>query len=532
MFRQKVTPIPFTEVLTQDDRIQTVTNLPSLDLSSDDESKRSVKLKFDQQSTDWASIYVATSVTFVGAVQFSLYFSSLWPYLQVIDPSATETFFGAIIASYSLGQMLASPLVGYWSNKIKTSIPPLYMGLCLMFIGNCIYFFAPIIPIPVSKKYLILVSRFLTGSGSANISLLRAYASTASTGKDRSKAIALVTGGLALGMTMGPGFQLLFTPLGPKGLQVAKNILINIYTAPALAGCAMNMLGIFLIKKYFIEKHIGIPDSADKEKHGELPPYDKFALLICYITRFCQMFIVCNLESIGTPLAMTMFAWDRPTVVRNVSVSQVLQALVAFAVYSSYVKFNLGRVLNSKNVLYVSITGLIVFHLVTYSWPFLPGKMVTYNNLDVAASNGTELVGCNVDYFDWCDDIPPVNYIVFYTAYVLIIGISFPYINIALNTLFSKIIGPRRQAAQQGWLQVSGAAARFVGPVIISFLYTEFGPRWSWNVSIAVVVATLSLWVIFRERMVPLVVPEAFAHFQDQDDPDVKQPAKKKLNDV
>uniref|UniRef100_A0A7E4VI61 MFS domain-containing protein n=1 Tax=Panagrellus redivivus TaxID=6233 RepID=A0A7E4VI61_PANRE len=78
----------------------------------------------------------------------------------------------------------------------------------------------------------------------------------------------------------------------------------------------------------------------------------------------------------------------------------------------------------------------------------------------------------------------------------------------------------------------------FVGTIMIEaglnicFLYTEFGPRWSWNVSIAIVVATLLLWVIFRERMVPLVVPEEFAHFQDQDDPEVKQPVKKKLNEV
>jgi len=38
-----------------------------------------------------------------------------------------------------------------------------------------------------------------------NISLLKAYASSASTQRDRSRAIALVTGGVALGMTMGPG---------------------------------------------------------------------------------------------------------------------------------------------------------------------------------------------------------------------------------------------------------------------------------------------------------------------------------------
>uniref|UniRef100_A0A7E4W460 MFS domain-containing protein n=1 Tax=Panagrellus redivivus TaxID=6233 RepID=A0A7E4W460_PANRE len=452
--------------------------------------------------TDWTSIYVATT---------------------------TETFFGLIISCYSLGQILASPLVGYWSNRVRSSVGPLYMGLALMLIGNVIYFFTPILPIP-GKKYIILVSRVITGVGSANGSLLKAYASTASTGRDRSKAIAYVTGGLALGSTIGPAFQLLFTPLGATGWTITSNFRINIYTAPALCGILINIIGIFLVKKYFIENDVGIVKKIDKEKHGEeLPPYDKFALLVCYMIRFMQKFVSSNIESLGTPLAMTMFAWDRQTVIRNVAIVQAVQALVNLSVYLGYIKFNLGRVFNSKCVLYASISGLFLWHLVTYSWPFLTGTMVTYNNQDKIAANGTELVGCNVDYFNWCLDISPINAIVFYTACVIILGMCTPNINITLNTLFSKIIGPRPQAAQQGWLQVSAGAGRFVGPVIVSNLYTEFGPRWVWNAELAVVAVTLALCVLFRQRMVPLSVPGVFADFQDQDDPDLNE--KKRRNE-
>jgi hypothetical protein len=35
--------------------------------------------------TDWHSIYVASILSFVGTVQFSLYFSSLWPYVQIVS---------------------------------------------------------------------------------------------------------------------------------------------------------------------------------------------------------------------------------------------------------------------------------------------------------------------------------------------------------------------------------------------------------------------------------------------------------------
>lgn len=70
------------------------------------------------RTTYWRSIYIASALSFTGSAQFTLYFSSLWPYLQVIDRSITESFFGYIIAVYSVGQILASPALGYLSNRM------------------------------------------------------------------------------------------------------------------------------------------------------------------------------------------------------------------------------------------------------------------------------------------------------------------------------------------------------------------------------------------------------------------------------
>jgi hypothetical protein len=36
------------------------------------------------EKSDWRSLYVATFLSFCCAVQFSLYFSSLWPFLQIV----------------------------------------------------------------------------------------------------------------------------------------------------------------------------------------------------------------------------------------------------------------------------------------------------------------------------------------------------------------------------------------------------------------------------------------------------------------
>lgn len=82
--------------------------------------------------------------------------------------------------------------------------------------GNLIYLFAPILP--SNRKYAILVARVFVGIGEceyrilyllivyvlASLSLMQSYASTASLEKDRSRAIAINTGGLALGICIGP----------------------------------------------------------------------------------------------------------------------------------------------------------------------------------------------------------------------------------------------------------------------------------------------------------------------------------------
>uniref|UniRef100_A0A914DM25 Major facilitator superfamily (MFS) profile domain-containing protein n=1 Tax=Acrobeloides nanus TaxID=290746 RepID=A0A914DM25_9BILA len=75
-----------------------------------------------------------------------------------------------------------------------------------------------------------------------------------------------------------------------------------------------------------------------------------------------------------------------------------------------------------------------------------------------------------------------------------------------MSTLFSRIIGPRRQGTQQGMLQMSGSVARMAGPILISFLYTQYGPRIAWIMEGGVILLTVSLWMIFYRRMVPLKI--------------------------
>ncbi|KAF7634765.1 hypothetical protein Mgra_00005799 [Meloidogyne graminicola] len=448
------------------------------------------------------------------------------PYLQIMDSSASETFFGYIVASYSLGQLIASPIVGYFSNRFKKIRYFLYIGIFLAFLGNALYMCVHLFPIE-ERKYALLIGRFITGIGSSNISLLKAYASTASTQKDRSRAIALVTGGVALGMTMGPAFQLLFTPIGFPGFNfLISGLMLSMYTAPALMACLMNAVNAFCIFAFFHEVYTGLISSKSQLTKNELPlpKIDKRALFLCYLTRFTQMFINTNLETLGASLAMILFAWTRTETVKYFSLAQAIMSLLAFLIYLGFIFFRFEKYLRERVNLIISLFALFLFHILTYSYPFLSGEITTYSSeakrvrthtpspknfpLNITDDeNPEEHVGCDSYRFSWCSSVKPINPFYFYTCYILFIGLAFPNINVALNTLFSKIIGPRRQGFQQGLLQMSGGFARMIGPVAISFLYSAYGPQSAWLMEMAVITLNLTLLFTCYGRMVPLDIP-------------------------
>uniref|UniRef100_A0A1I7SRT4 MFS domain-containing protein n=1 Tax=Bursaphelenchus xylophilus TaxID=6326 RepID=A0A1I7SRT4_BURXY len=307
---------------------------------------------FNETRTEWTSIYSAALLSFISAVQFSLYLSSMWPYMQMLDKEITENFFGLVVSAYSVGQIVAAPLFGWWSNRIKKVSPPLSVGLTMMLLGNAMYIVMAVVPIP--NRILLLVGRLITGVGSGNVALLRTYASTASTTDDRSRAIAFVTCGQALGMVVGPVFQLIFTPLGFPGFELfVDKLRFNLYTAPAYLACLMNIAGMGLLRFAFVEKSVGIVtktcQSADAESQRveevevQLPKYDGCAILVCYATRFTDVFVRTNLETLGAAFAMMMFSMTEHESVAYNPAAQGVVGFLTFATYVFYIYFHLDK---------------------------------------------------------------------------------------------------------------------------------------------------------------------------------------------
>lgn len=82
-----------------------------------------------------------------------------------IDVSADASFLGWVVAAYSLGQMIASPLFGFWSNY-RPRREPLVCSIIINLSANIYYAYAYL---PAKdNKFHILMSRAFVGFGAGD----------------------------------------------------------------------------------------------------------------------------------------------------------------------------------------------------------------------------------------------------------------------------------------------------------------------------------------------------------------------------
>ncbi|EFP10412.1 hypothetical protein CRE_22973 [Caenorhabditis remanei] len=412
-------------------------------------SESSIESKSDQdddeRETSWQSIYLLTAIGMFCGIQFSIFFPTLWPFLNTVDPTASASFFGFITAAFSVGQGLASPVFGYWMNKAKSVRQPLVFGISIMILSNIIFCFVEGFP-EKQRRWVMMVARFFIGVGAGTIGVMRAYAATASSLKDRARAITFIQASYVIGMTFGP----------------------DSYTA--------------------------------------MPTFDTISVAVCVLTQFTLMFIITNLETIGSLYAKMMWGWTNAQAVEYTGILQAVNGLVGVLVYALFA-VKLGDYISQARERIFTIFGLalgVLYHVVTFPYPWGKDLHFELRNVTVHGKNETEELGCNPDKYRWCHYTKDVNFWIYASMYGVVLAACFPIVNISMNTLFSKILGARRQGTMQGIMLMAGSFARTVGPILVSWIFQEWGPEPIWGIEIFTLSVTAIFWIIFYRRMTPL----------------------------
>uniref|UniRef100_A0ABI7XH45 Major facilitator superfamily domain containing 8 n=1 Tax=Felis catus TaxID=9685 RepID=A0ABI7XH45_FELCA len=416
---------------------------------------------------------------FFSSVGFSIVIMSIWPYLQKIDQTADASFLGWVIASFSLGQMVASPVFGLWSNY-RPRKEPLIVSIFISVMANCLYAY---IHVPAShNKYYMLVARGLVGFGAGNVAVVRSYIAGATSLQERISSMANTSACQALGFILGPEHR-----VDDSGRQC---------------------------------KNVNFEEASTDEVQFPQGNIDQVAVLATNVLFFVVLFIFALFETIVTPLTMDMYAWTRKQAVLYDGIILAALGVEAILIFMG-VKL-LSKKIGERAIL---LGGLIVvwvgfFILLPWGNQFPKIQWEELHNNSIPNTTFGEIIitlwkspredhnegptGCPIEQA-WCFYTPMIHLAQFLTA-AMLIGVGYPSCNVTSYTLYSKVLGPKPQGVYMGWLTASGSAARILGPVFISQVYTSWGPRWAFSLVCGIVVLTIMLLGVVYRRLVPFSV--------------------------
>ncbi|XP_027021140.1 major facilitator superfamily domain-containing protein 8 [Tachysurus fulvidraco] len=474
----------------------------------------------DAERSRWRSIRVMYFTMFLSSVGFTIVITSIWPYLQKIDVSADASFLGWVVAVFSLGQMVASPLFGLWSNH-RPRKEPLVCSIVINITAN-IYYSYVYLP-PSHNKYHMLLARAFVGFGAGNVAVVRSYVAGATSLKERTSAMANMSACQALGFILGPALQAGLSFIGEKGFSLdVISLKFNMYTAPALLAACFGIINILLVLIVLREHHVDDhgnqirPINYVSTEHLVVPPeaegnIDQVAVLTSNILFFIILFIFAVFETIATPLSMDMFAWTRKEAVLY---NGIILAAIGF---ESIIVFLVVKLISVRfGDRPVLLGGLVIIFMGFFillpwgnqypkiQWADLQNNSMPALGHSLVSNTSVEPTGCPSDQ-TWCQ-FTPVIHLAQYLTSDLLIGVGYPACNVMSYTLYSKILGPKPQGVYMGWLTASGSAARTLGPVFVSHVYTMLGPRWTFSLICGVVLVAILLLSAMYRRLISFSV--------------------------
>jgi len=260
-------------------------------------------------------------------------------------------------------------------------------------------------------------------------------------------------------------------------------------------------------------------------------------LIISSITCFGSCYC-----SLGTAMTTDMLGWNETTAIIVIGI-----AFAAAGIYNGVLYALMGflaRKVGERNLLLVaalfSLLGPV--SLFPYSGAPPPLKNETIGNLTTLSSiitavhepwiyelsgqpidsmewlhsainltileipGGSELGGCPASLQPWCLTMPAIKLIQFIFGF-LFIATGYPFGNAMGNAMFSKVLGPHAQGTWLGILNAGGCVSRTLSPILVSALYTQYGPRATFGFMAAVIASTIVVIGISYRRLIPYKYP-------------------------
>ncbi len=121
---------------------------------------------------------------------------------------ASAAVVGALVAAFSVAQLLSAPAWGKMSDRYGRR-PAILFGLLVSAVAYVIFAFA-------GSIWLLFLSRIIQGLGGGTIGVVQAYVTDITEGKDRAKALGWLSAVTSLGAVVGPALGSLLVKFGGR----------------------------------------------------------------------------------------------------------------------------------------------------------------------------------------------------------------------------------------------------------------------------------------------------------------------------
>jgi len=387
-----------------------------------------------------AKIGIVFLIVFIDLVGFGIVIPILPLYADEYGPS--PVVFGILMASFSIMQFFAAPILGRLSDRIGRR-PVLLVSLLGSAVGYVFFGIA-------GSLAMLFASRIIDGISGGNISTAQAVIADITGPEDRAKGMGIIGAAFGLGFILGPAIGALLVTVAPW--------------LPGIGAAVASLIAFVLVLTR-------LPETLDIEARREARrhPLNLSSLVealshplvgLCLLMVFFTIFAFANFETTFAQFAKLRFAYTTSTIAWLFVYAGVLGAVIQGGL--------VGRLARKFGEVRLIVTGTLLSFIALGLLPYAPSRGPLLTILAVLA------VGQ---------------------------GIAHP----SLSAFTSKLVDPDQVGGVMGVYQGMSSLARIIGPFWGEVVYGAIGFAWPFRTGsvfmlMACVVAVVAL---LRLRKLP-----------------------------
>lgn len=473
-----------TSISVSDDetQLQRPRSLSHYSITADIPTKSSHSTQF------WTEYLCVCFVVLLSESSRGLVIPTLSSYVNKLGGS--ELIVSAAVSLYSIGRLLMTGIFGYCSDRYTTRTL-LQFSMIICIIGNIIYISADIAGVAYNGLYLLLLSRALTGCGTAVMSVARAHVASTTDITERTTFMSYLGIVSFIGFSFSPalgglGFESSFAgiPIAPETISTYILAILDIILAIVMQLAMSSVMKSNRVPSHKKLNKLSV-DNTDTNMPLPMPRQSSYPLT-SHASVIPWIYVILNLTGRGVlSISETYATMLYYQVAGDSSTESQRTAGYWFTVFG--------------------VCGVVVNMIVPYMERYITDLML----LKLSLTTG------GIGFVLLCSWNGIITYTQYICGMIMIWGISCPLNQTLAVSMLSKHLGDKKQNQWMALVTASGSVGRIICPLITGGLISYFHEYQQNSAYIFAVVLTIISYVL-TSIYLHIEVDETSVHSNDK----------------